>query len=450
MRTIRQQLLLWLIGGMLTATTIAGAALYFTVREEANELFDSQLRRIVASLPAEISVQANPSSDDEIDDDIVVEVWGPGGALLYASRPSQPLPRFPGTGFTTRSVDDERWRVYGEIRRDRYIQVAQAMSGRDELVYGSAMRSLLPYLALMPVLAVLIGVVVGRSLRPLQRVALALGRRSADAMQPLSTDGIPPELQPMLDAVNDLLERLNHALDAQRAFVADAAHELRSPLAALKLQLQLAERARTDEQRGTAFAKLHARLDRATHLVQQLLTLARHQPQMAEPAFAAVDLKQLARQVIVDRDSLADSKGIDLGAEFAAAHAIVEGDEGSLRIMLGNLVDNALRYTPRGGQVDVIVLLLHGHPALRVADNGPGIAEDERARVFDRFYRGENSDISGSGLGLAIVNNIADQHGAVVSLNDNPLGTGLLVTVEFCARPSSGTAGESAKDRETS
>ena len=435
MRTIRQQLLIGLLGGMLVSTLIAGFALYLKVREETSELFDYQLRQIAHSLPSELAEQPKIGVAEDPEEDIIVQVWNEDGALIYASHPAHILPRFAATGFSTVAVRGDRWRVFIETRHDRIVQVAQATSARDELVFGSAMRSLLPILALIPALAMLITVVVGRALQPIQRVAQALERRSASALPPVPSAGIPPEIRPIVDALNDLLARLDHALSAQRAFVADAAHELRSPLTALKLQLQLAERAQTDAQRTAAFAKLHQRLDRATHLLQQLLTLARHESQPEQAALEQVKLAPLAQGVVADYHEMAENQGIDLGVEIGAgADALmVQGHRESLRIMLSNLVDNALRYTPNGGRIDVAVLEQDGCPALQVIDNGPGIPENERPRVFDRFFRGEGNQVSGSGLGLAIVKNIADAHHATVQLSNSSTGLGLMVTIRFPA-----------------
>ncbi len=435
MRTIRQQLLIGLLGGMLVSTLIAGFALYLKVREETSELFDYQLRQIAHSLPSQLPAQPNIGIAEDPEEDLIVQVWNEDGALLYASHPAHILPRFAATGFSTVAARGNRWRVFIETRHDRIVQVAQAISARDELVFGSAMRSLLPILALIPALAMLITVVVGRALQPIRRVAQALERRSASALQPLPSAGIPPEIRPIVDALNDLLARLDHALSAQRAFVADAAHELRSPLTALKLQLQLAERAQTGAQRTAAFAKLHQRLDRATHLLQQLLTLARHESQQEQAALEPVKLAPLAQSVVADYHEMAENQGIDLGLEIgAAADALmVKGHRESLRIMLSNLVDNALRYTPKGGRIDVTVSLQGGCPALQVSDNGPGIPENEQPRVFDRFFRGEDNSVSGSGLGLAIVKNIADAHHATVRLSNRPAGSGLVVTIGFPA-----------------
>jgi len=429
-RTIRRQLLLWLLGGMLVCTLAAGFAMYLKVREETSELFDYQLREIATSLPPNFSAAQREPGEQDPEQDVVVQVWDSAGARVYASHPGLALPRLRQEGFRTVREGGTEWRVFGETRRDRFVQVAQDVGARDELVFGVAARSLAPFLALIPVLAVLIGIVVGRSLAPLQRVARAVERRSAAALQPLTTDGIPPELLPMVEALNDLLARLGHALEAQRAFVADAAHELRTPLTALQLQLQLAERAEPGPAQAAAFARLHQRLDRAAHLVAQLLALARQEPPLDERAREDIDLAQLAREVVADYDALAESRGIDLGAEVGSA-ATVRGQRDGLRVMLGNLVDNALRYTPAGGRVDVTVSTEGGRPLLRVADSGPGIPAAERERVFDRFHRGGDADTPGTGLGLAIVKRVAERHGATVHLADGPGGRGLEAQVIF-------------------
>lgn len=431
MRTIRQQLLLSLLGGTMACTLVAGAALYWKVREEAGELFDAQLKQVAVSLPPALSPQAELLDKAEPEADILIQAWDRNGRLLYSSYPAAALPHYPPTGFRTVEVRGDHWRVYSETRRDRFVQVAQPFNARTELAAEVAFRSLLPFIAVIPVLAALIWIVVGRSLQPLQRVARAVGQRSPRALQPLATEGLPPEVTPMLDALNDLLRQLDHALASQQAFVADAAHELRSPLTALKLQLQLAERAKTEPQRTVAFEKLHDRLDRASHLVHQLLTLARHDHGREAQVFGQVDLQALVRQVVADQYVLAESKRIDLGVSSGEAPVFVSGQAGSLRILLSNLVDNALRYTPRGGRVDVSAMVEADGVRLQVSDTGPGIPAADRPRVFDRFYRSEGNETWGSGLGMSIVKRIADLHGATVLLGDNPAASGLLVTVLF-------------------
>jgi len=231
-----------------------------------------------------------------------------------------------------------------------------------------------------------------------------------------------------------MLARIEGSFEVQRRFTADAAHELRTPLAALKLQVELAERTEAPATQAAAFAELKAGVDRATRLVEQLLTMARLEPEAPARSFAPVDLPSLAKDAIVARAPLAMEKRIDLGLTRAADVAI-RGDPASLATLLANLLDNALRYTPKGGRIDVAVDDADGHAVLSVADTGPGIPELERERVFERFHRGAPDDDpavpTGSGLGLSIVRRIADAHGAIVALEDGPGGAGLAVRVRF-------------------
>jgi two-component system OmpR family sensor kinase len=431
MKTIRRQLLIGLLGGALACTVFAGVAMYRKVLEEANELFDYQLRQLALSLPSPGALPLPARAHGDPEEDMMVQIWDRNGKLVYSSDRARSLPRASGMGYASVQAGDQRWRAYSASRDGGQVQVAQALLDREELAAGLAFRSLLPFLLMIPVLGVLIYVVVGNSLQPLARLAHAVGRRSPTALQPLPPDGHPPELVPVVVALNELLQQLDHALASQRAFVADAAHELRSPLTALKLQLQLAERAGSDEQRSQAFGKLHERLSRATHLVSQLLASARQEAGAALPASEPVDLLELAQHCVGDLYVHASAKGIDLGVSNLAEQACVAGSFGSLQVMLGNLIDNAVRYTPRDGRVDVSVRTEDGQPVIEVVDTGPGIPVAERSRVFDRFYRGETNDGWGSGLGLSIVSSVAAAHKAQVTLDDGPDGRGLRVSVRF-------------------
>jgi two-component system OmpR family sensor kinase len=431
MRTIRSQLLLGLLGGTLACTLAAGGAIYFKVLEESNELFDYELRQVATTLPVGQAVALAPRQHGDPEEDVVIQVWDRAGRLKYASTAGQALPPAARPGYATLASGDDTWRVYLLERDGDRVQVAQAVSAREELAARLALRSLLPFLAMLPVLGLLIYAVVGRSLRPLGRLARALGRRSPHDLQPLGAASQPPELRPVVVALDELLQRLDGALRSQRAFVADAAHELRSPLTALKLQLQLAERAGEESLRQAAFAKLHQRLDRATHLVQQLLTAARQEGGAGEAQAAPVDLLELARACVGERYDQASAKGIDLGIVDSSETARVQGSADGLRILIGNLLDNALRYTPAGGRVDVGVTRLDAAVLLQVLDDGPGIPPADRERVFDRFYRSAGQAEWGSGLGLSIVRSVAEAHGAAVTLGDAPSGRGLLVTVTF-------------------
>jgi two-component system OmpR family sensor kinase len=242
---------------------------------------------------------------------------------------------------------------------------------------------------------------------------------------------LPDEVRPLVHALNDLLGRLGHAIAVNKAFIADAAHELRTPLTALALQLQLAERAKDEAERAGAFATLKQGLARTTHLVEQLLTMAREEPGAAERRREPVDLGALAADVVAAHAALAQERQIDLGLAQRDADVTIVGEPEPLRTLLANLVVNAVRYSPRGSRVDVSVLRTPDAAVLEVLDNGPGIPPEERERVFDRFYRRDQADVPGSGLGLSIVRSVAERHGARAELDGGPGGKGLRARVSF-------------------
>lgn len=430
MRSIRQQLRYSLVGGTLIFSLVAAAALYGQAADEADEQSDLLLRHIAAAFPAQLTTPA-ALAPEELEDDVVMQAWRPDGTLLYSTRPALPLGLQAGIGYKSVTVDHQTWRVYDEVGPDRIVQVAQPLRVRQEVAANLALRIMLPFVILLAVLAALIFVMVGRALRPLDALARAVAGSSAHALAPVDLQDPPPELVPIIASINGLLDRIDHVMTVQRNFIADAAHELRSPLTALKLQLQLAERASAEPQRLSAYAKLHARLDRAAHLVNQLLTLALNEPGREGQPFKRVDLWQLARNTVADQSAVAQARAIDLGVAERNAPVHLSGDADALAVLMNNLVDNALRYTQPGGKVDVSVEHDKGRALLRVIDNGPGVPQEAMARLFDRFYRIEGSGVPGCGLGLAIVKNIAERHGATVSLAAPAAGPGLVVTVAF-------------------
>ena len=432
--SIRRQLLFWLLGLLIAAGLLGAAGIYLKVRDEANDLFDYDLQQMALSLRDQVLEQGVATIPSDPQYDVVIQIWDQAGVRVYLSHPHSVLPNRAQLGFNTVNTSEGAWRVFSVQLHDRIIQVAQPMRVREHLAAQQAFRTLLPFTLLIPVLGVLIWAIVGRGLQPLDAVARAVGERSATALAPLADTGLPTEVQPLVRALNDLLSRLGHSIDAQRAFIADAAHELRTPLTAVQLQVQLAERAKTKEERSLAFADLKDGLKRAIHMVRQLLTLARQEPDVTGRPFAPVDLADVARQVLGEQAPMAEAKQIDLGARRLEPVTVL-GDAEALRVMLSNLIDNAIRYIPSGGRIDVAVTREDGSPVVSVTDNGLGIPREERERVLDRFYRREGTEIAGSGLGLAIVKNVAIRHRATLSLSDGDGGVGLRVTVRFPERP---------------
>jgi two-component system OmpR family sensor kinase len=441
MTSIRRALLVWLLPGLVAVAALATLATYFETRREIDEIFDLQLKQLAYSTRIDDLLRGRPPAPPSYDgrrvagvSEIITQIWDRDGVLVYWSQPGAGLPVPLTEGYSDVVQDGHVWRVYTHVSGGHALQIAHALDERQELAAQAALRTLLPLVLLIPLLGLLIWYAVGRGLRPLEALSRAVAKRRPDAMSPLTEAGLPRELRPLAASLNALLSRLDEALSAQRRFTADAAHELRTPLAALELQLDLAERAPDASGRAAAMADLRAGVARAARLVEQLLTMARLEPEALSQNFASVDLVALANDTIVARIPIANARGIDLGRTGVEALR-VRGDSASLGTLIANLLDNALRHTPAGGRVDVALTEVSGEAVLSVTDTGPGIPAGERQRVFERFRRGGQADDAtggvGSGLGLSIVRRIADAHGATVTLEDGAGGRGLAVRVRF-------------------
>ena len=433
MTSIRSRLLFALLAFVAAASLLAGVLTYRRVLAETSALFDYQLRQMALSLRSQVPLAPRLElPPQQGDSDFVVEIWDLLGTRVYVSRPGLPVIRRPLLGYSDLTLQGQPWRVYGLQTLDGVIQIAQPLAVRAELARAAALRVMLPLLILLPLLALAVAWTVGGSLAPLRRIVAEVQRRDAGSLAPLTTTELPEEVAPLIEQLNRLLARLDVAFGAQRAFVADAAHELRSPLTAVRLQLQLLDRAPDETARRTARAELGAAVERAIHLVEQLLALARSEPQDVQPALQPVELEAVAADAIRDTHTLALERQVELQLN-AEPDTVVRGDPEALRTLARNLIDNAVRYTPAGGQVQVSSRRDGAGAMLQVSDSGPGIPPAERARAFDRFYRRANSPAGGCGLGLAIVKAIAERHGARARLDEAP-GGGLQATVTFPAR----------------
>ncbi|MDS4031160.1 MAG: ATP-binding protein [Candidatus Contendobacter sp.] len=431
MTSIRQRLLVGLLVGLGLVLGIAGYATYRQARAEVNTLFDYQLQQAALALRRQnllALAMSGEASDGE--GDLLVQIWDRGGGLLYVSRQDWELPFATQPGFADLLWRGQRWRLFALHANDRIVQVAQPTRLRLRMSADTALRNLAPFLLLLPGMALVIWFGVGAGLRPLHRVAADIQQRRPGALEPVATERLPAEITPLVHALNDLLVRLAHTLDAQRQFIADAAHELRTPLTAVRLQAEMAQQAMDPAERAGTLAELRAGLLRASHLVEQLLAMARLDAAPTTGPVERVDLLDLTKRVVAEFAPIADDRHLDLGLLPSDA-ATVAGDPGELRTLLSNLVENALRYTPAGGQVDVQVQRVGNEAMLTVSDTGPGIPAAERERVFDRFYRGAQATAPGSGLGLAIVQRIADRHRVSVRLEDAEPGRGLRVIVRW-------------------
>jgi len=301
------------------------------------------------------------------------------------------------------------------------VQVAETLEKRAQLANEIIKGVILPQFIILPVILALVWFALSRGLSPLAQLQERIRARPPDDLSPIDTDQVPEEITPLVGSLNDMLSRLSLSIDMQKRFIADAAHQMKTPLAGMRMQSELALRQTDQDEIHRSLLQLARSSEAATRLVNQLLALARaeNQPQ-AGTAFEPLELSELARAVVHDWVQASFAHRIDLGFEQATQPVLISGNPLMLRELLGNLIDNALRYTPAGGSVTVRVRGTPEQAILEVEDTGPGIPQAERSHVFERFYRILGSNVDGSGLGLAIVREIAQQHGAEVDIFHNP------------------------------
>ncbi len=432
--SLRGRLLWSLLATIVAAALIQGVVSYRTALEETHRIFDYNMQQMALSLRSGMPLSDRGSGEDPDafgSFDFAVQVWTQDGLLVFRSSRALELPHRAVLGFSDIRAGNGEYRVYSMRTSTRVIQVAQDLDVRRHMAGELALRTIGPIALMVPLLMLVTWWVVTRSLAPVARVRQQVASRVADDLSAVNEAGLPDEVRPLVRELNLLLGRVAAAFEAQRNFVADAAHELRSPLAALSLQVQNLRRAPDDTARHHAVERLAAGVERAMRLVEQLLVLARQEALVAsaEPR-QGVDLVELARQAIIDIAPRARSRDLDLGIAGQPGATTVTGHREALGILLRNLLENAVKYTPRGGAVDVSI---EPGGVVAVEDSGPGIAAELRERVLARFDRSglAASSAAGSGLGLAIVKAIADRHGARLELGRSGRLGGLRAAVHF-------------------
>jgi two-component system OmpR family sensor kinase len=435
--SLRARLTGALLLAVLAFAALQAAVTYRTARAETEALFDAQMQRIALSLSGSLGAGAlsddAPAADTPAAREMIIQIWRADGVMLYRSPQGRLLPPQTVIGFSDTVAGGEPYRIYALRTATQVVQVAQQTEARGRMAGQLALRAVLPEALLAPVLMLIVWWVVGRAIGPIERVRRQVAARRPDDLAPLPTAGLPAEVRPLVGEMNGLLTRLSAAWDALTHFTADAAHELRSPLAALRLQAQSLQRAPDDATRAIATERLLAGIDRATRLVEQLLALARQEAAGEGAELVSLDLTALARNALADAEPEAARHAIALTLDAPTAHVVLRADEAALAVLLRNLLGNALRHTPPGGQVRVGVREEASVIDLTVEDSGPGIAPDERARVQDRFYRVPGTPGHGSALGLAIVRAIAERHGAALTLDASPTLGGLRVMLRWPA-----------------
>jgi two-component system OmpR family sensor kinase len=414
------QLSAW-IGCVIVGVGVIACGLSFAFAyQEARELQDGQLMEIAALIDSRALAftGSRPSVESSQDADVKVVIDRLSDARTgVVQAAGLAIPMATADGFHDLNRNEQSWRVnIRTLRNGERIAVAEPSALRDEIAQDGAMRTLVPMLLLLPGLFIVIVVIVRTKLAPLTRLASVVDRQTDTSLEPLPEDGIANEVLPFVRSINRLITRLKEAISYQRRFVASAAHELRSPLAALSLQAGNLGATITSPDARERLLAFQSGLRRTHRLVEQLLALARSE-QVALEQPTTVSLRAVATEVINATIGLAREKDIDLGFEhFDELDAVV--DVSSVTVVLRNLVDNAVRYTPAGGKVDVSVVQAGGEVMFEVADSGPGIPDAELERVLEPFYRLDHSIASGSGLGLSIVSEIARRTGGRLVLEN--------------------------------
>jgi two-component system OmpR family sensor kinase len=454
MNSIRSRLLLWQITAVLLTALVVGVLTSRLAWEGFNQLRDLGLEQIAYTVvrhdetpaPAHADEQPIgstvpskvvrhslrlPSAEAKEEDQFVSQIWHANGDLIYSSLP-EVGPPLQKSGHHIVTWQGQSWRLYTLPQDARTVQVAVTTRIRRADFFSLTPWLLVPLMVLVLGLGLLIYHAVSRALRPLERLRTEIEQQALTGLNAIATEHLPGEIAPLARTLNSLLARVDDLLAKQRRFLADAAHELNTPLAAVKLQAQLARRAPASE-RESALAELEAGIERAIHLSSQLLMLARLEPETRRPPHTRVLLADLMRQAVVALAPRASELHKDLGL-LDTVPVRVNGDALALRAMLDNLIDNALRYTPSGTRIDLSLGLEGEFVVLEVCDNGPGIASADRERALQRFVRLGHGDTTGSGLGLSIVRETATLHGASLAL-DEPAGGGLRVRIRFKLAP---------------
>ena len=449
-RSLQGRLLVLVLGVVTAVWLVVAIATWFDVRHELDELLDSHLAQAAALLVAR---QAGELGDeDHALDAPTLHRYAPKvafqvfheGQLALKSANAPLLPMVPAgdavqTGFRTITMDGATWRVFAARggKRDVQVFVGEQESSRASILWAVLRSTLWPMLLALPLLAVAAWWAIYRAVAPLRQLGQVLAVRKPDALGAVVVNNAPSEMAPMLSALNALFERIAVLMESERRFTADAAHELRTPIAAIRAQAQVALGEADEAHRQHALQATLAGCDRATRLVEQLLLLSRLEAASAQ-TLGAVDLAALAKSVVGEQAAAALRKRQTIAVE-AGRPCLAKGDATLLSALVRNLVDNAIRYSPPEACVRVSVEAVDGQACIRVEDSGPGMTPSDMQRIGERFFRVLGNDEAGSGLGWSIVRRIAQAHGAVVQVERSTDLGGLCVKVQWAPEPEGDT-----------
>jgi two-component system OmpR family sensor kinase len=430
MMSLRNRLTFWFTCLLTIVGVGGGIVAYVMARQDPDSFLDDQLRQI-AIYAGDVPAASSDAVSTPIDasDIVVVQVWDGGNRMIRATPEGFDLPRQAATGFSDLTLREERWRTYTLAGKDRTVQVSQRAAVREELALNAAWTAMLPSLLLIPVGWLVVRWLVGRMLRPIDRIAEDLNRRGPMQFTPPPLGEIPVEVIPLVRAMSEALARLREAIAFQRRFISDAAHHFRTPLTALRLQIgSLKTNAAADHREVIADMELGVR--RMSTLTNQLLVLARSESlQQAASSETAIPVAAALREVIAAILPLAQEKGVEL-AMRSDSDPHVCADRDALVTLLSNIADNAVRYSGPGARVELSIYGIGDRVVIEIADNGPGLPEEMLTEVFTRFFR-HNDTEEGSGLGLSIARALADRLQGSISLQNRKDRSGLIATISL-------------------
>lgn len=437
--SIKQFLLIYITLSILVIYGLISFASYWVSKEELDELYDANLQQVASAIAAQhLAIQdvthlyrnnqVGSGAKIEGEEEFYVRVLAKDGAVLYVSHPEAKVPVPKSLGLSIQRFQSKQWRFFVVKAKEETIQVAQSLRLRENTIKETAYSLMASQLLFIPILVLLIFYAIRKALSPLSVLSKAIEERDSADLNPFADGYVPAEVKPLVQSLNLFMSKVSFMVDVLKRFTSDAAHELRTPITALKLQLTVLEQSKSKSERESAIQNLKSGINRSEQLVSQLLTLARLEPDNQSRQVQSLNMLELVKESFQELLPLAQVKSIDIGL-IKADHCEINAVQQEITILINNILDNAIRYTPNGGKIDVSLFNQAGHIVLEVKDSGPGIPQNDLERVFERFYRGENQHISGSGLGLAIVKGIAMRHGATIKLSN--LSTGLCFKVLF-------------------
>lgn len=422
-------------------------ATYYGAQREVGALFDTQLEqsarvasRTLLGLPASSEpdelVQNQGDTDNQYQKNMVIQVWADSGELLLHSdnAPLEPLSNLK-VGFENTTIDERRWRVFSfyDEQNNLTIKTGEPIQPRRSLIQHVVRQTVIPVLIGLPLVTLLIWLVVSRGLSPLNRLASDLHARNPKNLSKIDAPYAPAEVQPLIEELNGLLERLTAHMRKEHNFIGNAAHELRTPLSGLKAQAEVALGARDDDESQRALNNILLGVNRANHMVNQLLTLSRIDETNKQVDKTIVNIDDCIKRVLQDLYPASQERSIELTYERSSQSEVVavSGLADGLYVLFRNLIDNAIKYSPLGASITVESSTRNGRVLVAVIDQGPGIPDAEHERVFDRFHRQNNSDQYGSGLGLSIVRQVLELHDGFIQFSAPKTGEGLIATISL-------------------